>query len=197
MSARHRLLLQRCVYFTCAKRHTMKKGVSQTHQKCVKLGLSVLILIQTYTLHVFFNIQSKNRDNKSLHLYDSDLVSCLISQVLFAAVLAGDVLILPKFGSVQRNIKLLTSIWDAVYLKEYIIIFKNTPNLWTVSKFELQKLMGFLSNSHFTCVSIGGYNSGVHPESGLQTVPIKTIQLHFDDTIGCINSVIRQEVSLV
>ena len=63
-------------------------------------------------------------------------ISCLHLQVLFAAVLPGDVLISPIFDGVSRETKLIPSIYRIFYMKEYIINFTNTPHLWTVSKFE-------------------------------------------------------------
>ena len=66
-------------------------------------------------------------------LYHSHPFSCLNSQVSVAAVLAGDVPIIMDFGGVQRKNELLTLIWNAVYLKEYIIIFNTNPDWWTAS----------------------------------------------------------------
>ena len=50
---------------------------------------------------------------------------------------AGDVSIIVDFSGVQRKIKLPTAIWDADFLKEYIIIFKKNDVLWTATQLEV------------------------------------------------------------
>ena len=55
---------------------------------------------------------------------------------------AGDVMVIVNFGSVQRKNKWLTPrlplppIWNDVYLKEYII-FETNRDLWTATQLEL------------------------------------------------------------
>jgi hypothetical protein len=52
-------------------------------------------------------------------------------------VFAGDLSIIVDFSGVQRKNKLPSPVWDADFLKEYIIIFKKNDVLWTATQMEL------------------------------------------------------------